>query len=102
MVPKKRNKQVGKTLLFGLLSITLYAAVFSHGTAVAHFFARGAWYAILPIITVFLFSFVHGSFASHVWTLLGIEARKTAQHRPEKRKAPSKRKQPRPRLQLRA
>ena len=99
---KKRNKQVGKTLLFGLLSIALYAAVFSHATAVAHFFARGAWYAILPIITVFLFSFVHGSFASHVWTLLGIEARKTAQHRPEKRKAPSKRKQPRPRLQLRA
>ena len=99
---KKSNKQVGKTLLFGLLSIALYAAVFSHATAVAHFFARGAWYAILPIITVFLFSFVHGSFASHVWTLLGIEARKTAQHRPEKRKAPSKRKQPRPRLQLRA
>lgn len=99
---KKRNKQVGKTLLFGLLSITLYAAVFSHGTAVASFFARGAWYAILPILTVFLFSFVHGSFASHVWTLLGIEARKTAQHRPEKRKAPFKRKQPRPRLQLRA
>ena len=99
---KKRNKQVGKTLLFGLLSIALYAAVFSHATAVAHFFARGAWYAILPIITVFLFSFVHGSFASHIWTLLGIEARKTAQHRPEKRKAPSKRKQPRPRLQLRA
>jgi uncharacterized integral membrane protein len=101
-VSKKSNKQVGKTLLFGLLSIALYAAVFSHATAVAHFFARGAWYAILPIITVFLFSFVHGSFASHVWTLLGIEARKTAQHRPEKRKAPSKRKQPRPRLQLRA
>lgn len=99
---KKSNKQVGKTLLFGLLSIALYAAVFSHATAVAHFFARGAWYAILPIITVFLFSFVHGSFASHIWTLLGIEARKTAQHRPEKRKAPSKRKQPRPRLQLRA
>ena len=99
---KKRNRVAGKTLLFGLLSITLYAAVFSHGTAVAQFFARGAWYAILPIITVFLFSFVHGSFASHVWTLLGIEARKTAQHRPEKRKAPSKRKQPRPRLQLRA
>jgi hypothetical protein len=101
-VSKKSNRVVGKTLLFGLLSIALYAAVFSHATAVAHFFARGAWYAILPIITVFLFSFVHGSFASHVWTLLGIEARKTAQHRPEKRKAPSKRKQTRPRLQLRA
>lgn len=101
-MPRKKSSGAGKTLLFGLLSITLYAAVFSHGTAVAHFFARGAWYAILPILTVFLFSFVHGAFASHVWTLLGIEARKTAQHRPEKRKAPSKRKRPRPRLQLRA
>jgi hypothetical protein len=101
-MPRKKSSGAGKTLLFGLLSITLYAAVFSHGTAVARFFARGAWYAILPILTVFLFSFVHGAFASHVWTLLGIEARKTAQHRPEKRKAPSKRKRPRPRLQLRA
>ena len=101
-MPKKRNNQARKTLLFGLLSITLYAAVFSHGTAVAQFFARGAWYAILPILTVFLFSFIHGAFASHVWTLLGIESRKTAQHRPEKRKTPSKRKRPRPRLQLRA
>ena len=101
-MPRKKSSGAGKTLLFGLLSITLYAAVFSHGTAVAQFFARGAWYAILPILTVFLFSFVHGAFASHVWTLLGIEARKTAQHRPEKRKAPSKRKRPRPRLQLRA
>jgi len=101
-MPRKKRSGAGKTLLFGLLSITLYAAVFSHGTAVAQFFARGAWYCILPILTVFLFSFVHGAFASHVWTLLGIEPRKTAQHRPEKRKAPPKRKRTRPRLQLRA
>lgn len=101
-MPRKKSSGAGKTLLFGLLSITLYAAVFSQGTAVAQFFARGAWYFILPILTVFLFSFVHGAFASHVWTLLGIEARKTAQHRPEKRKAPYKRKRPRPRPQLRA
>ena len=101
-MPRKKRNGAGRMLLFGLFSITLYAAVFSHGTAVAHFFARGAWYAILPILTVFLFSFVHGAFASHVWTFLGIEARKTAQHRPKKRKVPSKRKRPRPRLQLRA
>jgi uncharacterized membrane protein HdeD (DUF308 family) len=101
-MPKRRNKAGVRTLLFGLLSITLYAALFAHPTAVAKFFARGSWYAIFPIATVFLFSFVHGTFASNVWTFLGIEARKTAEPRSEKRKVLPKRKRPRPRVQLRA
>jgi hypothetical protein len=39
-------------------------------------FTRGGWYAAMPIATVFVFSFVHGAFASHLWSLLGIEAMK--------------------------
>ena len=101
-MPKKRNRPLGKTILFGALSITLYAAVFSHGSVVANFFAKGKWYAALPIATVFIFSLVHGSFAHNIWTLLGIEARKTPQHRPEKKKRPRERKRPRPQPQLRA
>jgi len=31
-------------------------------------------YALLPILTAFLFSFIHGAFASNLWSFLGIEA----------------------------
>ncbi len=31
---------------------------------------------ILPIVTAFVFSYIHGSFTGHFWTVLGIEAAK--------------------------
>jgi len=99
---KKRNKPVGKTILWGALSLGLYAAVFSHGTTLTRLFAQGSWYAILPIATVFLFSLVHGAFASYIWSLLGIEARKQLQPRPTAQKRAVKRKRPRPQPQLQA
>jgi uncharacterized membrane protein HdeD (DUF308 family) len=97
---KKRNKPIGKTILWGALSLGLYAAVFSHATTLARLFARGTWYAVLPIVTVFLFSLVHGAFASYLWSLLGIEAKK--QPRPAAEKRAVKRKRPRPQPQLQA
>lgn len=97
----RKKKPVGKTILFGALTVGLYAAVFTHGTAVAHYFARGTWHLIFPIITVFVFSYVHGSFAHNLWTLLGIEARKTALQ-VEKEKRAALRKRPRPQLRAQA
>jgi hypothetical protein len=100
---KKRNKPVGKTIVWGALSLGLYAAVFSHGSTLASLFAKGSWYTILPIATVFLFSLVHGAFASYLWSLLGIEARKQPQPRPTAEKRAVKRKRPpRPQPQLQA
>jgi hypothetical protein len=39
---------------------------------------KGGMFAAVPIVTVFLVSFVHGAFASNLWTCLGITARKPA------------------------
>ncbi|MFZ3044822.1 MAG: hypothetical protein WA151_02820 [Desulfatirhabdiaceae bacterium] len=67
---------LGKTIGYGLATAGLYAAVFMNSGTVMSNFTRGGWYAAMPIATVFVFSFVHGAFASHLWSLLGIEAMK--------------------------
>jgi len=64
-------------LLFGGLSVILYTTLFLKSEAVMQFFTRGGIYAALPIATVFLFSYIHGSFAGSFWSVLGIEAQKT-------------------------
>lgn len=87
----------GKTAAYGCGTAALYAAVFLNGGTVMEFFTRGGWYAALPIATVFVFSFVHGAFAHHLWEALGIEApRKATRPRPA-----AKRPARRPRAQLR-
>ncbi|WP_281791975.1 hypothetical protein [Desulforhabdus amnigena] len=70
------KQQIAKTLGLGVVTLALYAAVFAKADTVMHLFARGGWYAALPIGTVFVFSFIHGSFASSLWSLMGIEAKK--------------------------
>lgn len=71
-----KKKPVGKMLVMGTISIALYAALLSNQDAVNSIFGRGGWYALLPIVTAFVFSFIHGAFTSDFWTVLGIEAAK--------------------------
>jgi F0F1-type ATP synthase assembly protein I len=71
-----KKKPVGKMLLMGLISIALYALLLVRQDEVNAIFGKGGWYAFLPIITAFVFSFVHGSFTGDFWTVLGIEAAK--------------------------
>jgi len=71
-----KKKPVGKMLLMGLISIALYALLLVRQDEVNAIFGKGGWYALLPIITAFVFSFVHGSFTGDFWTVLGIEAAK--------------------------
>lgn len=73
-VPKK--KPVGKLLVTGLLSTVLYALLFSNQDLVSNTFTRGGLYAFLPIGTALIFSFVHGAFTGHFWTVIGVEASK--------------------------
>ncbi|MEK6744911.1 MAG: hypothetical protein AABZ15_14940 [Nitrospirota bacterium] len=69
-----KKKPVGKMLIMGLISIALYALLLAKQDDVNSIFARGGWYAFLPIITAFVFSFFHGSFTGDFWTVLGVEA----------------------------
>jgi len=86
---------IWKTVGYGALSAACYAAVFTHANTVAQVFSRGGLYAALPIATVLAFSFVHGSFAHNLWSLLGIEAFKRDQVRKTEHKVVQKRKQQR-------
>jgi hypothetical protein len=71
-----KKKPVGKMLVMGLISLGLYALLLTKQDLVNSTFAKGGWYAFLPIITAFVFSFIHGSFTGDFWTVLGIEAAK--------------------------
>jgi uncharacterized integral membrane protein len=71
-----KKKPVGKMLVMGLISIALYAYLLANQDEVNITFGKGGWFALLPIIVAFVFSFVHGSFTGDFWTVLGIEAAK--------------------------
>ena len=94
-----RSKFMVKTVALGLGAAALYAAVFLNTGTVMKYFTRGGWYAALPVATVFLFSFVHGAFASNLWSLLGVEATKKVQPRVAPTR-PAQRKRPRPQLRI--
>ncbi|MBI5248331.1 MAG: hypothetical protein HY912_02450 [Desulfomonile tiedjei] len=99
---EKKKKLVLQALLFGAVTTALYAAVFMHADLVQQLFSRGGYYAAFPIATVFVFSFFHGTFASNLWSVLGIEAvTKQAVKRPTL-SAPRPAQRPRPRLRMNA
>ncbi|WP_457575698.1 universal stress protein [Desulfomarina sp.] len=103
----KRTRYAKKCLIFGLGSAALYAAVFTSSETVMEYYTRGGWYAILPVATVFAFSYFHGSFTSAFWSMLGIEgSQKAADDLAEKREKSAdtvqKRRDDRPRAQINA
>ncbi len=71
-----KKKPVGKMVAMGIISVGLYVYLMSNQDMVNGSFAKGGWFAFLPIITAFVFSFFHGSFTGHFWTVLGVEASK--------------------------
>lgn len=70
----KKQRARNKTLVYGLGSLALYAATFANADAIMDLTKQGKFFAIIPIATVFLFSWVHGSFTGNLWSALGIEA----------------------------
>ena len=69
-----KKKPVGAMIVMGVISIALYAGLLLKQNDINSTFAQGGWYALLPIITAFVFSYFHGGFTGHFWTVLGIEA----------------------------
>jgi hypothetical protein len=71
-----RKKPVGTMIVMGIISVALYATLLAKQDLVNSTFAKGGLYALLPIITAFVFSYFHGTFTGHFWTVLGVEASK--------------------------
>jgi hypothetical protein len=95
------KKPVGKTVLFGICSAIIYVALLSYQGLITAYFTRGALYAVLPIAGAFAISYVHGHFTGYFWTVLGIEAKKSAVVKPRlevERPAGRERPEPQPRL----
>jgi len=76
MATSTRKKPVAALIVTGIISIALYATLLLKQDFLNGTFGKGGWYAFLPIITAFVFSFIHGQFTGHFWTVLGIEAAK--------------------------
>ncbi len=74
---RTKRRPVSKMVLFGALSMASYFLLFSNEQLVTQTYTLGGWYAAFPVLTAFLFSFVHGAFASNLLSVLGIEAKKT-------------------------
>lgn len=70
------KKPVGKMVLFGAMSISAYIVLFANESLVTQTFTLGGANAVFPVATAFLFSFVHGAFASNLLSVLGLEAKK--------------------------
>jgi len=77
MATTTKKKALVGAVIFGVLSIGLYALLFVKEDLINSTFGKGGAYAVLPIATAFLFSFVHGNFTGNFWTVLGIEAAKS-------------------------
>ncbi len=73
---RTKKKPYGSLILMGCISLALYVALLLNQDLINRYFAHGGMYAVLPIATAFLFSYVHGTFTGHFWTVLGIEAAK--------------------------
>lgn len=107
MKATSRRAYFAKTLVFGAMTAALYVAVFAYQEAIMHYFTKGGIYALLPVATVFVFSYAHGSFTGNFWSALGIEGSKVSA---AKQKAPqattadkvTKRPDTRPRVQANA
>jgi drug/metabolite transporter superfamily protein YnfA len=69
-----KKKPTSKMMFMGIISIALYGILLTNQDVIISYFGRGGLYAVLPIATALLFSFVHGSFTGNFWTVLGIEA----------------------------
>jgi hypothetical protein len=73
---QQKKKPYGTMAIMGILSIALYITLLMQQDIITRYFALGGVYAFLPIITAFLFSYIHGNFTGSFWTVLGIEAAK--------------------------
>jgi hypothetical protein len=96
--PKKRP--VGKMILYGAASVSIYVLALTYQNLITAYFTRGALYAILPIAGAFTLSYVHGHFTGYFWSVLGIEAKRksVSPKREAERTELRERPQPQPRM----
>ncbi len=76
MAIETKKRPIARMIAYGLGSVVLYALLLTNQDIINQTFTRGGLYALLPIVTAFIFSIVHGNFTGYFWTVLGVEAKK--------------------------
>lgn len=71
-----KKKYYLMAVIFGAVSLSMYVALFTHQGWVTDTFTKGGYYAAYPILAAFIFSFIHGAFASNLLSSLGLEPKK--------------------------
>jgi hypothetical protein len=97
-----KKGRIARMLGYGILTVGLYAALFTSQGTVMLYFTKGSLFASLPIFTAFLVSFAHGGFTNYFWQVMGIEASKRKIQRRQDQKQIVEREQIRPQPRLRA
>ncbi len=70
------GRQITKALSLGLVTLTLYLALYLLEERILQISSRGRWYFLVPVAIAFVFSLVHGAFTAHFWDMLGVKAKK--------------------------
>ncbi len=73
---KHINHALVPAILWGIMSVVLYAALYYFEQPILEASAKGGWYFIVPVVIAFIFSGVHGNFTGYFWESLGVRAKK--------------------------
>lgn len=68
-----KTRPVRQVIIWGLISLALYLALFLNQETVTYYFTRGGSFAIVVVLTPIVFSFIHGAFANYLLEALGIQ-----------------------------
>ncbi len=71
-----KKKRLLATGVLGAITVASYILALSNQDYLTQSFTQGGWSFIWPITAAFYFSFLHGTFASNVLSILGITASK--------------------------
>lgn len=67
-------KPIGRLFIMGCCSVCLYILLITKQDLISTYIGQGGVFAVLPVVTAFVFSYFHGTFTGDFWTVLGVEA----------------------------
>jgi peptidoglycan/LPS O-acetylase OafA/YrhL len=70
---KRRVRALKRAFFWGVISLSIYLAVFLNQDTVTRYFTKGGVFALVIIVTALAVSLVHGSFANYTIDLSGIK-----------------------------
>jgi peptidoglycan/LPS O-acetylase OafA/YrhL len=69
---KRRLRALKRAFFWGVISLSIYLAVFLNQDFVTRHFTRGGIFALVIIVTALAVSLIHGSFANYTIDISGI------------------------------